>query len=96
LVKIQRIKHVCDDIGTERLDVLVRSSSDQLLKVSFFEVSLQRVDTGDAQHGCVKQAVDDVEGRNLRSSSSICEACQQLREAINIADVLLKLMQLSS
>jgi len=49
-------------------------TTNELLKMAIPQITFQGVDTRDAQHGGVKQAVDDVEGRNFWYAPGIDEA----------------------
>jgi len=46
-------------------------TANELLEVFLLQIPFQRIDAGDARHRGVKQAVDDIESRNFRSSPGI-------------------------
>ena len=73
-VQFEFVKNVGHHVGTEGLHIRSGLTANELLKIAFLQIPFQGVATRNAQHRCVKQAVDDVEGRNFRCSPGIGEA----------------------
>ena len=73
-LQFEFVENVGHHIGTESLHLRSGLATNELLEVALLEVPFQGVDARDTQHRRVKQAVDDVEGRNLRCSPGIDEA----------------------
>ncbi len=68
---MELIQNVGYHVGTERLQILRRVATNQLLKIAFLQISFQGVDAWDAQHCGVEKAVDHIEGGNLWGSPLI-------------------------
>ena len=74
VVQFEFVENVGHHVGTESLRLRSGLTANELLKIAFLQIAFQSVDARDAQHRGVKQAIDDVEGRNLRCSPRIDEA----------------------
>jgi hypothetical protein len=72
--QLEFVENVGHHVGTEGLRLWSGLTTNELLKIAFLQIPFQCVDTGNAQHRRVKQAVDHVEGRNCRCAPGIDEA----------------------
>jgi hypothetical protein len=73
-VQLELVQNVGHHLGAEGLHLRRRLTAQELLKITFLQIPFQGIDARDAQHRGVKQAVDDVEGRNFRCSPGIDQA----------------------
>src|SRR5207244_10374457 len=81
-------------VSAEGLHVLRWVAANEFLKIAFLEIAFQRIDTRNAQHRRMKEAVDHVEGGNLRRSPAVAKTLEQVGQGEDIADILLELVQL--
>ena len=70
-LQMQLVQNIGHHIGAEGLHVRCGMTANELLEVFLLQIPFQRIDAGDAQHRGVKQAVDNIESRNFRSSPGI-------------------------
>jgi hypothetical protein len=93
---IEAVEHIGHRVGAEGSLSVAWLEAEESLELWDLELVLESVEAGDAQHRCVREGVDHLEGRDVRPTTTITERLELLRDAVGPDGVFLELVEASS